>query len=69
MKEISGKEYVKVEIISGVAGECIAINDTRVWGSEPYGGGTVKRRMYISKSKLREALKGIHNFEEPPIYE
>ena len=32
---------MKIELISGVEGECITVNDTRIAGPKPWGGGKV----------------------------
>jgi len=35
------KETWTIEIISGVEGSCLALNDTRIAGPKPWGGGKV----------------------------
>lgn len=45
------ERFVTVEVISGVEGPCLAIDDTRVAGPKPWGGGRV---VYTFKVKLRD---------------
>lgn len=37
------EKYAKIELIGGVEGDSLAINDKRVAGPKPWGGGRVKR--------------------------
>jgi hypothetical protein len=45
------------EIISGVAGKCLCLNDVRIAGPKPWGGGTVVARWSVSRSKIIDAIK------------
>ena len=46
-----------VEIISGVEGLCLVINDTRVCGPKPWGGGKVVQRWTVDFDNLIEQIK------------
>jgi hypothetical protein len=47
---------VRIEIIHGAEGPCIAINDTRVAGPKPWGGGTVIRRWDTTREQILASL-------------
>jgi len=47
---------VIIEVISGVEGQCIAINDYRVAGPKPWGGGKVIKKFTSDMSNMRRAL-------------
>lgn len=47
---------IEVEVISGVGGECLAINNTRVAGPKPWGGGRVIASWKCTRADLLSAL-------------
>ena len=47
---------VKIQIIQGVEGPCLAINSTRVAGPKPWGGGTTKHEWDVDLSRIESAL-------------
>lgn len=47
---------VDVEIIEGVKGSCLVINDNRVCGPKPWGGGRVTQKWRASAKVISEAL-------------
>lgn len=49
-------DNVTIEIVNGVGGNAVYINDYRVAGVEPYGGGTVEKIWTIDKKRVLEAL-------------
>lgn len=49
-------KQIKIEIISGVAGECLLVNDYRVSGQEALGGGTIVKTFSTDIEKLKIAL-------------
>lgn len=49
-------EKVKIEIVSGCEGKCIYINDYRVAGSKPWGGGTTEKSWTVDKGEILKAL-------------
>jgi len=51
------KNDVVIEIIRGVEGDCVAINDFRVAGPKPWGGGRVIARFKTTKDKIEEAMR------------
>lgn len=57
-KERERIERVVVEVIFGVEGPCLAIDDLRVAGPKPWGGGTVVYKWEIDRDKLLAALRG-----------
>lgn len=46
-----------VEIVSGVEGPCLVVNDRRVAGPKPWGGGMVVQTFKVKRSDLLAALK------------
>lgn len=50
-------DKVTIEVINGCEGKCIAINNYRVAGPKPWGGGTVEKSWTVEK---REILRAIH---------
>ena len=49
-------EKVTIEIINGCEGKSIYINDYRVAGSKPWGGGTVEKTWIAYKEDILKAL-------------
>lgn len=49
-------EKVTIEIVNGCGGQSVYINDYRVAGIEPYGGGTVDKSWTVSVNKILEAI-------------
>lgn len=47
---------VKIEVIEGVEGWCLAINDRRVCGPKPWGGGKVIKKWDAGLSEIFTAL-------------
>lgn len=48
--------WVVIEVVSGVGGLCLAIQDRRVAGPKPYGGGKVIHRWIIGADDLKNVL-------------
>ena len=49
-------EKVQIEIINGCEGKSLYINDYRVAGSKPWGGGTVEYTWFTNKEDILRAL-------------
>jgi len=49
-------ELTQIEIIQGVGGLCITINDYRICGNKAYGGGTVLKTWKIPTSLITDHL-------------
>ena len=49
-------EKVTIEIVNGCEGKSVYINDYRVAGSKPWGGGTVERSWTANKKDILKAL-------------
>lgn len=45
-------EALEIEVIQGVGGFCLAINETRVAGPKPLGGGTVIHRFVVPIKRI-----------------
>jgi hypothetical protein len=58
------EETVTLEIVHGVEGDCISLNDYRVCGPKPWGGGTVTKKWAVKKGSLVRALKGFLTKED-----
>lgn len=52
----------KIELVQGVEGMCVYMNDFRIVGPKPWGGGTCIRSWSLSKADLETAI----NMWEPP---
>lgn len=48
---------IMIELIRGVEGDCIAINDFRVSGNKPWGGGKIIQTWFAKKSDILHALE------------
>lgn len=49
-------DKVKIEIVSGVGGYSVYINDTRVAGPKPWGGGTCVKSWLVDKDSISQAV-------------
>jgi hypothetical protein len=49
----------KLEIIRGVEGPCISLNDYRIAGPKPWGGGTVTKSFTVDVDDLVRAIPGL----------
>jgi hypothetical protein len=50
-------ETVSIEVVSGVEGRSVYINDYRVAGNKPWGGGTVELKFRASLSDIFESVE------------
>lgn len=50
------KDKVKIELVSGCERSCICINDYRVAGSKPWGGGYVEKFWMADRKDVLKAL-------------
>jgi hypothetical protein len=50
------KKHVKIEVVRGVGGNCLLLNDYRVCGPEPTGGGTVIETFSVDFDNIKTAL-------------
>lgn len=48
---------VIIEIVKGVEGDCLVINDRRVAGPKPWGGGTVTKTFTAEVEEIKEAIE------------
>jgi hypothetical protein len=55
---------VTLEIIESNGNFCLSLNDYRIAGIKPYGGGMVVKKFLVSIKELKEALKDIVNIDE-----
>ena len=60
---------IEIALVSGVEGGSLYINDYRVAGTKPWGGGTVTKRWTVPKERLLKALENCPSkksiFHEP----
>jgi len=56
---------VKVEIVDGVEGPCVVVNDRRVAGPKPWGGGTTMRSWLVPEETITNALFGLRQPDDP----
>jgi hypothetical protein len=50
------KEPIKVELVEGVSGHCLCIEDYRVAGPKFLGGGRIERTFQVQPRLLKQAL-------------
>ena len=58
---------IKIEVIRGVEGNCLVINNYRVVGPKAWGGGSIIKTWMISREDLMQAFDSAINmpdFEE-----
>lgn len=57
---------MKIELISGVEGNSLYLNDTRIAGSKPWGGGKVIESWNISKRAEKDISKilGLQDYQD-----
>lgn len=56
-------QEITIELVNGVEGNSIYLNDTRICGPKPWGGGSVIKQWTTSVRELENAL-GIKFTEE-----
>ena len=49
-------DKIAVEIVRSKAGDCITMNDTRVAGVKPWGGGRVIFKHYVDIEKIEDVI-------------
>ena len=52
------EKKARIEMIAGVEGDSIYINDYRICGCKPWGGGQVTKTWFAKPSDIIQALKG-----------
>lgn len=50
------EEWVDIKLINGVEGLCIAINDNRIAGPKPWGGGAVMESWRARRDDIARAI-------------
>lgn len=63
MKNDEMPETVKIEIVSGVEGPCLVIDDWRVAGPKPWGGGKVLYSFDVPRKKLPGVATALEEVE------
>lgn len=54
---MNDKEKVNIELVQGVEGDALYINNIRVWGNKPWGGAlNTKFSIICDKEKVLKAL-------------
>ena len=59
MEKLSKDKMIIIEIINGVEGSCLSINNYRFAGSKPWGGGTVIKQWTEKKEDFIKSLERI----------
>ena len=50
-------KIIELCIIHGSEGDCVTINDYRIAGPKPWGGGKVVKSWQVDKELIEEALR------------
>jgi hypothetical protein len=48
---------MKIEVVSGVEGSCLVVNNSRISGPKPWGGGTVIHMWDLTPKEVEELAK------------
>jgi hypothetical protein len=65
MNELKPEQNISVEIVSGIEGLCLLVNDYRVAGPKPWGGGKVVHSFQTKQSQIDIALHRAQPANEP----
>ena len=57
MKSNKPKKTIEVCIVNGVEGLSVSINNIRVAGNKPWGGGKILLAVQVPISKIKNAIK------------
>jgi hypothetical protein len=57
-------DNIKIEVISGVERACLALNNTRVAGPKPWGGGRITNTFVSDQDRILDALNIKHILEQ-----
>ena len=49
---------ITIEIIHGVEGDCLTLNDHRIAGPKPWGGGKVTKQWTTTIEQIEDAFRG-----------
>jgi len=63
-KIIWNDEIISIEVVSGVEGPSLYINQYRIVGNKPWGGGKVLQSWKIKAKELRQFLYAAGIFEQ-----
>lgn len=50
---------IKFEIIQGCEGSCLTMNDTRIAGAKPWGGGRVEHTFNVGLQEIEKIISAI----------
>ena len=56
-KKETKKRIVEIELVQGVEGLTLYLNDYRIAGAKPWGGGICKNAWKVDVSDILEAIK------------
>lgn len=48
---------IQIEIVGGCEGDCLVMNDYRIAGPKPWGGGRTKKTFYTTEGDILAAYK------------
>lgn len=51
------KKPMKLLLVSGVEGPSVYLNDYRIAGPKPWGGGTIQREWNVERENVERALE------------
>jgi hypothetical protein len=52
------EKTVEIAVVSGASGPCVYINDYRVAGQKPWGGGKILFKFNVKATDIEKALQG-----------
>jgi hypothetical protein len=57
LKKLKDEDIISIEVVAGVEGPSLYINQYRIVGNKPWGGGRVLRSWKVSAGDLRRYLR------------
>jgi hypothetical protein len=64
--KMTKKDNMKyLDIVKGVEGLSVYIDDYRVLGNKPWGGGTISRSYELSNETIKEIIEKLQNCLQP----
>lgn len=57
-------DTIKLTLVTGVSGRNVYLDDERVWGGKPWGGGTVTGEWQLPIDEVKAIIKRVEERDE-----
>ncbi len=57
-------DTIKLTLVTGVSGRSVYLDDERVWGEKPWGGGSITGEWQLPVSEIKAILERVEAREE-----